>query len=77
MKYISRSESYIDERGIKMTRIWTERIPEPGDREKEIEVLRERSTFLSSNGYKGNIWERKLRALEENYARDNKSRIWK
>jgi hypothetical protein len=65
MKYISKSESYTDERGYKMTHIWTERIKEPGDREREIEELRDRASFLSSHGHKGNIWERKLRAIKE------------
>lgn len=66
MKYEARSKIYIDERGIKMTRIWCEYIPEPGDREREIEYIRDCATFLSSHGHKDNIWERKLRAIEEN-----------
>ena len=65
MRYESRSKTYIDERGYKTTRIWTEQIPEPGDEEKELEYIRETADFLSSNGHKGNKWERLLRAKEE------------
>lgn len=64
MKYEARSETYIDKRGIKMTRIWCERIPEPGDQEKELADLRERADFESQTNC-GNFWTRKLRAKEE------------
>ncbi len=66
MKYESRSKTHIDEQGHKITRIYCEFIPEPGDQEKEIEYIRDCATFLSSHGHKGNIWERKLRAIKEN-----------
>jgi hypothetical protein len=66
MRFDCESKTYIDTRGHKVTDMHFVKIEEAGDREKEIEDLRERADFLSSHGHKGNKWERLLRAKEEN-----------
>lgn len=66
MRFDCETTTYIDERGHQVTNMHFIKIEEPGDREKEIECLKERANFESQ--YKcGNLWTRKLRAKEEYY----------
>lgn len=66
MKIISNPTSVINDKGNEVWSFNFSYIEEPGDREKEIESIRENAEFLSSNGHKGNKWERLLRAKKEN-----------
>ena len=70
MKIISNPTTVVNELGHQVTSFNFSYIEEPGDREKELEVLRDRASFLSSHGHKGNKWERLLRAKEENLSKE-------
>jgi hypothetical protein len=70
MKIISNPTTAIDSRGNEVTSFNFSYIEEPGDREKELEYIRNNASFLSSHGHKGNKWERLLRAKEENISKE-------
>lgn len=65
MRFDCEIKTYIDHRGHQVTDMHFVKVEEPGDREKEIEYIRDNANFLSSHGHKGNRWERLLRAKEE------------
>lgn len=66
MRFDCETKTYTDHRGLQVTDMHFVKVEEPGDREKEIESIKENAEFLSSHGHKGNKWERLLRVKEEN-----------
>jgi hypothetical protein len=65
MIYKAIGKKHIREDGVEVTRIETLMIPEEGDEERDMEMVREHSVFLENNGHSNNKWTRLLEKMEK------------